>query len=635
MKTNKTLAQKLCLLGLVSLLSYTAALLAALCFLVLLPGCSLGEKVDREPVQTLECTRPASLSGLYPAGGSVVLISWADYESGRTTVQLVDAEADTVKREVTLDGVWDTKRQALAHGFALCDRETNRWKLLDDALTETGSFDAENVDGFFSYDGESYYFLRDGVLHCQNVAGGEAQPVTALSQLRFAELTAYDAASGRMAALFLLSPYGSTCGTAVFDPETGAISLLQEQRYQVMLAPAGGMSLLAFDNDKMGYSALCGSGDTFWFADASLFLDAGGALYAVGDAEELIGVGTGRTTLYNVGESITACDLTANGSAGEMYDCCALPEAGLLVGGMYENGAFRLYVIDPAQLTFEPVASAVSVPSPLTVNETLRQAYWGALNGLPVAESLQEARQQADVLEQRYGVRILLSSQCREAAALSSYPITLSDTMDADAELNGVRAVLAAMDRSFALYPEGFLAQFRNRAGEGGLCFLLVAHIDSDYGVVGCTYDSADWQYIALDVQADYMREGTVCHEIWHATENEILSRDYTAFNWDDWNALNPAGFTYWNDSGDYDRYDARWTMFDNSEGVYFVDSYAKLAAQEDRARIMEYFMAHEDEAGLLIQSDAIRQKLTWMCRAVRECFDTAGWGTPRWEKLL
>lgn len=428
---------------------------------------------------------------------------------------------------------------------------------------------------------------------------------------------------------------GSVCGTAVFDPETGAISLLQEQRYQVMLAPAGGMSLLAFDNDKMGYSALCGSGDTFWFADASLFLDAGGALYAVGDAEELIGVGTGRTTLYNVGESITACDLTANGIAGEMYDCCVLPEAGLLVGGMYENGAFRLYVIDPAQLTFEPVASAVSVPSPLTVDETLLQAYWGSLNGLPVAESLQEARQQADVLEQRYGVRILLSSQCREAAELSSYPITLSDTMDTEAELNGVRAVLAAMDRSFALYPEGFLAQFRNRAGEGRLCFLLVAHIDSDYGVVGCTYDSADWQYIALDVQADYMREGTVCHEIWHATENEILSRDYTAFNWDDWNALNPAGFTYWNDSGDYDRYDARWTMFDNGEGVYFVDSYAKLAAQEDRARIMEYFMAHEDEAGLLIQSDVIRQKLEWMCRAVRECFDTAGWGTPRWEKLL
>lgn len=612
----------------------TAALLAALCFLTLLPGCSLGKKVDRAPVQALECTRPASLSGLYPAGGSTVLISWADYESSRTTVQLVDAEADAVKREVTLEGVWDLKRQNLAGGFALCNRETNRWKLLDDVLTETDSFDAENVDGFFSYDGESYYFLRDGVLFRQNVAGGETQPVTALSQLRFAELTAYDAAGGRMAALFLLSPYGSACGTVIFDPETGEITLLQEQRYQVTLAPEGGMSLRAFDNDAMRYSALCGSGGNFYFADAVVF-PGGVDLYGIDGSDRLMGVHTGRSTLYTIGGEVTACDLAANGIAGEMYDCCALPEAGLLVGGVYENGAFRLYVIDPAQLTFTPAAEAAPVSSPLTVDETLLRAYWGALNGLPVAESLQEARQQADVLEQRYGVRILLSSQCREAAELSSYPITLSDTMDTEAELNGVRAVLAAMDRSFALYPEGFLAQFRNRAGEGGLCFLLVAHIDSDYGVVGCTYDTADWQYIALDVQADYMREGTVCHEIWHATENEILSRDYTAFNWDDWNALNPAGFTYWNDSGDYDRYDTRWTMFDNSEGVYFVDSYAKLAAQEDRARIMEYFMTHEDEAGLLIQSDAIRQKLEWMCRAVRECFDTAGWGTPRWEKLL
>ena len=430
---------------------------------------------------------------------------------------------------------------------------------------------------------------------------------------------------------------GSVCGTAVFDPETGAISLLQEQRYQVMLAPAGGMSLLAFDNDKMGYSALCGSGDTFWFANASLFLDAGGALYAAGDAEELIGVGTGRTTLYNVGESITACDLTANGIAGEMYDCCVLPEAGLLVGGMYENGAFRLYVIDPAQLTFEPVASAVSVPSPLTVDETLLQAYWGALNGLPVAESLQEARQQADVLEQRYGVRILLSSQCREAAALSSYPITLSDIMDADAELNGIRAVLTAMDRSFALYPEGFLAQFHNGAGEGGLCFLLVAHIDSDYGVVGCTYDSADWQYIALDVQANYMREGTVCHEIWHAIEGVLLTRNWDAINQEEWAACNPAGFSYNEDAETPDSNPERWTFFYefSAQDVYFVDAYSRTNAKEDRARIMEYIMATEDVAGALVQSPAIAPNLQIMCRAIRENFDTSSWGELRWERVL
>ena len=169
----------------------------------------------------------------------------------------------------------------------------------------------------------------------------------------------------------------------------------------------------------------------------------------------------------------------------------------------------------------------------------------------------------------------------------------------------------------------------------GGLCFLLVAHIASDYGVVGCAYDSADWQYIALDVQADYMREGTVCHEIWHATENEIRSRDYTAFDWDQWNRLNPEGFLYYGDGTMQDPAQP-WTLYSSApEDVRFVDTYSCVAATEDRARIMEFFMTHDDEAELLIQSPYIRAKLQIMCDAVRRYFDTAGWGTPRWEQLL
>ena len=162
-----------------------------------------------------------------------------------------------------------------------------------------------------------------------------------------------------------------------------------------------------------------------------------------------------------------------------------------------------------------------------------------------------------------------------------------------------------------------------------------MAHIASDYGVVGCAYDSADWQYIALDVQADYMREGTVCHEIWHATENEIRSRDYTAFDWDQWNRLNPEGFLYYGDGTMQDPAQP-WTLYSSApEDVRFVDTYSCVAATEDRARIMEFFMTHDDEAELLIQSPYIRAKLQIMCDAVRRYFDTAGWGTPRWEQLL
>ena len=68
---------------------------------------------------------------------------------------------------------------------------------------------------------------------------------------------------------------------------------------------------------------------------------------------------------------------------------------------------------------------------------------------------------------------------------------------------------------------------------------------------------------------------------------------------------------------------------------VRFVDTYSCVAATEDRARIMEFFMTHDDEAELLIQSPYIRAKLQIMCDAVRRYFDTAGWGTPRWERPL
>ena len=414
----------------------TAALLAALCLILLLPGCGLRAAKDRPAVTPLSCTAPTALSALYPAGGSRLLVTWADYEQNRTTVQLVDADADTVRQETVLDGVWDLKEQSLSDGFALCDRENVVWQFLSSRLAQTGTWTAaENVDGYFSLDGGTYYFLRDSVLFRQQVDSGQPERMPLSCDLRILDITAFDAAAGRMAVQFLLSPYGSECGTALLDVTTGQLSMLCAQRYQAALA--------------------------------------------------------------------------------------------------------------------------------------------------------------------------------------------------------GISAMLDSMSRAFALYPQGFLAQFRNSVGEGGLCFLLVAHIASDYGVVGCAYDSADWQYIALDVQADYMREGTVCHEIWHATENEIRSRDYTAFDGDQWNRLNPEGFLYYGDGTMQDPAQP-WTLYSSApEDVRFVDTYSCVAATEDRARIMEFFMTHDDEAELLIQSPYIRAKLQIMCDAVRRYFDTSGWGTPRWERLL
>lgn len=610
--------------------AFAAAMLAAT-LLFTLTACGAEYMKKRESVTFLQCIQPAALNSLRPASGAQVAVSWADYEDERTTVLLADVNRDTVCHEITLDGVWDLKEQAFSDGrFALCQRETNTWKFLSASLEDLGTWSAESVDGFFSYDGSTYYYLRDHLLYRESVSSGESGRVTLPLDLRLMELTAFDAQNGTLMMQFFLSPYSSECGTAAYDMETGAFTMLQKDRYRVSFRKED-VCLLSFDNEKMGYSVTYGSGDQFLFADAGIFSDTAGDLYPIPGSSYLMGIAEGCSTLYAADQQITSCPLSGCGIDGEMYSVCYLPDEKALVGAVYQDGAFRFYVIDPAQLPFAEVAGAAPVDSPFVVDETLDESYWDT----PVAESLQEARQYADTLEEKYSVHILLSSQCKDAAALCDHPVTLTDTMSPEDELNGILAMLKALGRSLALYPKGFPAQFRNGAGDGGLCFLLVEHIESDYGVVGCTYESLDWQYIALDVHPTCSLDSIVCHEIWHATENHIRFRDDTALPMDEWDALNPEGFSYYGDATKTDPAQ-QWTLYSGSpEDIHFVDSYACVARTEDRARIMEYFMTREDEARILIQSPFIRQKLQMMCDAVRDTFDTTGWENVRWERLL
>ena len=622
--------------------------LTALCLLagVLLSGCgaeepvkpetqTVQEPVKQEAVRELQCTQPTAFSTIRAVSDGRIALSSPDYETGCTTLQIVDVKADTVCREIAMEGVWDLKEQAFSDGrITLCNRETNTWKFLSAELAELGTWSTESMDGFFSYDGGAYYYLADRVLFQQDMTSGRSDRVTLPLDLRLQELTAFDARSGTLLMQFLLSPYSSECGTAALDIQTGALTMLRNERYQVSFCGEE-LCMLSFDNDRMGYSVLYGSGGEFYFADAGIFSDTGDYLYAIAGSPYLMGIGTDRSILYAAGPQISSCALEDWGIHGEMHTVCCLPGEALLVGSVYSGGAFRLYAIDPVQLSFTVLADAVPAESPLTVDETLVQAYWTGVSGAPVSGSLQEARQYADTLEEKYGVHILLSSQCRDAAALCDHAVSLTDTLPAEEELTGTLAMLKALDRSLALYPEGFPAQFRNSMGDGGLCFLLVGQIETDYGAVGCTYERYEWQYIALDIRQTWGLDSIICHEIWHATENYIFSRDYTAFPIDEWEALNPPDFAYCMDATQTDP-EQEWTLYNSApQEVHFVDSYACVDLKEDRARIMEYFMTREDEAERLIQSPFIRQKLQIMCNAVRRAFDTTGWEDVRWERLL
>ena len=65
------------------------------------------------------------------------------------------------------------------------------------------------------------------------------KPLALALELRLLYILSFDAAHGRMAVQFFLSPYGSECGAALLDPATGQLEMLRQERCPASPPPAG------------------------------------------------------------------------------------------------------------------------------------------------------------------------------------------------------------------------------------------------------------------------------------------------------------------------------------------------------------------------------------------------------------
>ena len=595
------------------------------------------EETEHEPepilfsLKHLNCLSPEFLPTLLPAGDAKVFVCWPGYNGEHTNLAVVDIRNDQVLANIRLEGEWVLLEKTFADGsYALRNTERKSWRFLSADLELAGAFDAEDVGGFFSTDREIYYWIKDHILYSTDVSTGETKPVQLSHDLRFTEILAVHPSEDNVALRFLLSPYQSICGTAILDLESGNYTLMTESRYQVDFLEKG-PSLFYFDETQMGYNVLYEEGLQPMQADASLFR---ADLQAISGAPYLMDIGD-TTVLFHLSDGITACALSDWGIEGSFRSGCWLPELGIIVGGVFREGQFHLSALMPQQLSFEAKSGAEAVDSFMELDTKLADAYWNALSGGPVSDTLQGAREFADRLEEKYGVSILISNQCAGPVASCSYPITTTDQMDLTNEAYDINRTLVALDQTFSLYPQGFFAQFPNRSGEGGIRVLLVGYIDSGYGAIGCSFKTGSWHNIAIDVRMDDF-ESLLCHEIWHATEDRIVSVDTDSFTWDVWSPCNPEGFSYYNDYSLTDPEQNRWTLFSTgAEDAHFIDSYSRVNAKEDRARIMEYIMAKPEYAAQIKASPAIMKKLQIMCDAIRENFNTSQWKDLPWELLL
>lgn len=617
------------------LVSTGAALLAALCLVLTLAGCGGEKPLLDQPVKTLSCVQSAAMPTLLPLGDGRVLAGWVDYDRAITSLAVVDVATDRTVTSRELEGCWELQEQQFSDGRAvLFNWEASTWQFVGADLADIGTFSSDQTGGFFSLDGSRYYFVQDDVLCRADVAGGQTERVALETDMRFMDVAGRYPDSDTLFLHCLLSLYSTESGTAVLDPETGAYTMLQKDWYATYYG-ADSPELLWFNNETMGYDVLYASEGRYYRADAALLhadeadiLPAFGSAYLLGVAQD--------TTLYRLESGISACLLQAEQLGGALRNAVWLPEQ-VLVGCVYGGGAFHLTAIDPAQLTFTQVSDGIAVDDPMAVDTALTEVYWNSLNGQPLPATLQEARDYADQLEERYGVTILLSAQGQEACeAVWDAVVTTTDQWPLEDEPYAIARTLEALDRALALYPEGFFRQMRNTMGEGGVRFIPVGHIENDVNAVGLTYETYGWQNIYIDVTLDTF-ESVICHEIWHATEGVISYRDWVSFDPGNWSVCNPEGFFYNEDVEDADPNPSRWTFnYEmDAQNVYFVDAYARTNAKEDRARIMEYVMANEDLAGALMQSPYITQKLEIMCQAIRNSFDTSAWGDLRWERLL
>lgn len=232
----------------------------------------------------------------------------------------------------------------------------------------------------------------------------------------------------------------------------------------------------------------------------------------------------------------------------------------------------------------------------------------------PDMEGLAACRDIADQLSWRYGVQILLWT---DATTFEPWDYTLVP----EYQIPVIRENLKQLEQFLALYPEGFLQKAAENTTSGRVQICLVRSILGKEDAVGAVEEAVGLQYwddnkntyLCLSVQQEQIAR-TACHELSHIIDSRVLTfcRAY-----DDWNSLNPKGFSY-----DYD-YSSYLYREDHhlaqGQDRAFIDTYSMTYPKEDRARILEYAMESGNEA--YFQSETMQNKLRKLCLGIREGF--------------
>ena len=587
-----------------------------------------------DPVTALNCTNWKTFPELLSLGDGLVLASRNYYSTGQgiiNSMEIINVYDDKVVAKTSNAHTMEPVLQRFGDdAILMAEPDTGKFHVYDRNLKRINSFAAPRLDGFFSYDRNNYYYVSDGVLYRMDVASGNVGRMALEKDLRLESLLDIHHQRELLVARFYLSAHSTDCGIVVIDANTGKLRLLSERLSHVWLSDNLFYGV-EMNSDVYGYDVYYGklsNGEVQRITTDQLGGDKVG--YGVLPGSHYMvrrlapDVGERNTTIFDLANCAASADLTDYGFADATFGAIYLADEQLILGFHAEGYYFNMVLIDPKVLTFEQEITPATVQWQERVDLSVVDRYLAEVSGPALPDALVEVRTQADALEKKYGIEILIGQQTVSTCAHSGYMVTCNE------DPVQIKAALERLDAALALYPDGMLKQFRNGAGEGGLNFCLTGSIQWELPTVGFAQLCRSRYELVLDITADEL-DKTIHHEIWHAIEMR-LSTD--TFDTKQWNACNPSGFAYY---GAYDKgYLAltKWT-FDhgNGENSYFVDPYARINGREDRARIMEEVMTGSGEE--LLKATALKKKLQIMADVIRSGFNTDGWADVYWEQYL
>ena len=577
-----------------------------------------------DPVTELTCTKWVTFPQLLSLGDGKVAASrnYYDRTSGKyvNTLQLLDIYADTVLLEIHNDTTLELCPQRFPDGQILtADPDALQFHVYDQTLTLRETIPVPSTDGFFSYDRTAYYFLEGDCFCRMDVSTGSYARRKLDHDLRLESLVGIHPTEDLLIARAYRNAYTDNCVLAVIDTHTGAIRLLSE-RLTHLWATGDTFYGVGMNETAYGYDVYTGtfSGDTVTKLEANQIGDDQMGWSVLPGSHYLVrrfapDEDPRNTQIFDL-KNGTKVDLDTYGYIDCTFGATWLYEEQLILG-FYEKGDYFIPVLlDPKAMTFQEGPTPQATDWPGNVDQALIDRYLETTQGPALDPALDEVREKADQLEARYGVHILIAQQAQ-------LPCTYADrSAQIACDPTQIQTALDALDAALSQYPAEFFAPFRTGAADTGVYFCLTGPIDGPLPTTGFAELLRQRHILALDVTSADL-EKTIHHELWHAIESH-LSTD--RFDTAAWQKCNPSGYRYYGkyDSGYLDL--TKWTHSGGSDkNNYFVDSYARISPQEDRARIWEALLTGDTAP---LEAPAIAAKLELMLTTMESTFPTEPW---------